>query len=86
MPFVLSGGARYLELCCWSCAHDEKYQLAGSSALWEVYPPMLARAISTIDHMLKGRLTINIISSNLPGEELDAAARYQRSREVIILS
>ncbi|MEZ4630313.1 MAG: LLM class flavin-dependent oxidoreductase [Deinococcales bacterium] len=49
----------------------------------EVYPPMLARAISTIDHMLKGRLTINIISSHLPGEELDAAARYQRSREVI---
>jgi len=44
---------------------------------------MLARTISTIDHILKGRLTINIISSNLPGENLDSAARYQRSREVI---
>ncbi|MEM9774983.1 MAG: LLM class flavin-dependent oxidoreductase [Chloroflexota bacterium] len=49
----------------------------------EVYPPMLARGIATLDHILEGRLTINIISSNLPGENLDSAARYQRSREVI---
>lgn len=49
----------------------------------EVHPPMLARAIATIDHILKGRLTINIISSNLPGTDLDSASRYQRSREVI---
>ena len=49
----------------------------------EVHPPMLARAIATLDHILKGRLTINIISSNLPGTELGSAERYQRSREVI---
>lgn len=49
----------------------------------EVHPPMLARALATIDHILKGRLTVNIISSNLPGEDLDSASRYQRSREVI---
>jgi len=44
---------------------------------------MLARSIATLDHILRGRLTINIISSNMPGEELESAARYQRSREVI---
>ena len=49
----------------------------------EVHPPMLGRAIATLDHILKGRLTINVISSNLPGTNLDSAARYQRSREVI---
>ena len=49
----------------------------------EVHPAMLARAIATMDHILKGRLTINIISSNLPGENLPSEARYQRSREVI---
>jgi len=49
----------------------------------EVHPPMLGRAIATLDHILKGRLTINIISSNLPGTDLSSAARYQRSREVI---
>ena len=49
----------------------------------EVHPPMLGRAIATLDHILKGRLTINIISSNLPGTDLSSEARYQRSREVI---
>jgi len=49
----------------------------------EIHPPMLARSIATLDHILKGRLTINIISSNLPGTDLDSASRYQRSREVI---
>ncbi len=49
----------------------------------EVHPPMLARGIATLDHILEGRLTINIISSNLPGENLESGPRYQRSREVI---
>ena len=49
----------------------------------EIHPPMLARTIATLDHMLEGRLTINIISSNLPGTELDSTERYLRSKEVI---
>ena len=49
----------------------------------EVHPPMLARAIATLDHILKGRLTINIISSDLPGTVLPSSERYARSREVI---
>lgn len=49
----------------------------------EVHPPMLARAVATLDHILEGRLTLNIISSNLPGEDLDSESRYQCSGEVI---
>jgi alkanesulfonate monooxygenase len=49
----------------------------------EVHPVMLARAIATLDHMVKGRLTINIISSDLPGETMSSRERYQRSRECI---
>lgn len=49
----------------------------------ELWPPMLARSIASLDHILQGRLTINIISSNRPGENLDSQSRYQRSREVI---
>ncbi|MCA9914073.1 MAG: LLM class flavin-dependent oxidoreductase [Anaerolineae bacterium] len=49
----------------------------------ELWPPMLARTIATLDHILEGRLIINIISSNMPGEDLDSASRYQRSREVV---
>ena len=63
----------------------EQINLLAAVRCGEIHPPMLARAIATLDHILKGRLTINIISSNLPGTELDSAARYQRSREVITI-
>jgi alkanesulfonate monooxygenase len=49
----------------------------------EVHPPMLARALASLDHMLRGRLTVNIISSYLPGEVMSSADRYERSREVV---
>lgn len=49
----------------------------------EVHPPMLARHLTTIDHIAEGRMTVNIISSDLPGERVDSEARYARSREVI---
>lgn len=49
----------------------------------EIHPPMLARHIATLDHLLKGRLTINIINSDLPGSKEDPEFRYQRCAEVI---
>lgn len=49
----------------------------------EVHPPMLARALATLDHILEGRLTVNIISSDLPGLKESSETRYKRSREVI---
>ncbi|MEO0343623.1 MAG: LLM class flavin-dependent oxidoreductase [Pseudomonadota bacterium] len=49
----------------------------------EMQPIMLARTIATLDHMLEGRLTINIISSDFPGQKEDSAYRYQRSKEVV---
>ena len=60
-----------------------KMQLLLAIRCAEVHPPMLARAISTLDHMLEGRLTINVISSDLPGETLNSEARYRRSAEVL---
>lgn len=49
----------------------------------EMQPIMLARTVATLDHMLEGRLTLNIISSDFPGEVADSNYRYQRSREVV---
>lgn len=49
----------------------------------EMQPIMLARTVATLDHMLKGRLTLNIISSDFPGEVAESSYRYQRSREVV---
>lgn len=49
----------------------------------EMQPIMLARTIATLDHMLKGRLTLNVISSDFPGEVAPSEYRYKRSHEVV---
>ncbi|MDZ4739090.1 MAG: LLM class flavin-dependent oxidoreductase [Alphaproteobacteria bacterium] len=51
----------------------------------EMWPPQLARQLATLDQMLGGRLTINIISSEMPGETLASAPRYGRTVEVMLL-
>ena len=47
----------------------------------EMWLPQLARQMATIDQMSGGRLTINIISSDLPGQELESGPRYKRTQE-----
>lgn len=49
----------------------------------EMHPPMLARTLASLDQMLNGRLTINMINSDLPGYREDAGLRYQRCAETI---
>jgi alkanesulfonate monooxygenase len=49
----------------------------------EVWPPMLARALATVDHIAKGRLCINIISSDMPGMKESNEIRYERASEII---
>jgi len=49
----------------------------------EMWVPQLARQLATIDQMLGGRLTINIISSDLPGQTLESAPRYRRTLEIM---
>jgi alkanesulfonate monooxygenase len=60
-----------------------KINLLAAVRCGEMQPIMLARTIATLDHMLEGRLTVNIISSDFPGEKAESAYRYQRSREVV---
>lgn len=49
----------------------------------ELVVPQLARQLATLDQMMDGRLTVNIISSEMPGEQLDSEPRYRRSTEVM---
>jgi len=49
----------------------------------EVHPPVLARAVSTLDHLSKGRLALNIISSDMPGLRERNEDRYSRADEVV---
>jgi len=61
----------------------DRINLLAAVRCGEMQPIMLARTIATLDHMLEGRLTVNIISSDFPGEQADSRYRYQRSREVV---
>jgi len=61
----------------------ENINLLAAVRCGEMQPIMLARTIATLDHMLAGRLTINIISSDFPGQKEESSYRYQRSREVV---
>ncbi|EBA11521.1 LLM class flavin-dependent oxidoreductase [Roseobacter sp. CCS2] len=61
----------------------EKINFLAAIRCGEVQPIMLARTVATLDHMLKGRLTLNVISSDFPGEVAESAYRYKRSHEVI---
>ncbi len=61
----------------------DKINMLAAVRCGEMQPIMLARTIATLDHMLEGRLTVNIISSDFPGEKADSEYRYQRSREVV---
>lgn len=51
----------------------------------EMWPPQLARQLATLDEMLGGRLTINIISSDMPGQTMDGQARYRRTLEIMTI-
>jgi len=61
----------------------DKINMLAAVRCGEMQPIMLARTIATLDHMLEGRLTVNIISSDFPGEKAESNFRYQRSREVV---
>ncbi len=51
--------------------------------LGEMWVPQLARQLASIDQVLGGRLTVNVISSDLPGQSLESAPRYRRTLEIM---
>lgn len=59
----------------------ESIKLLVAVRMGEMWVPQLARQLATLDQMLGGRLTINIISSDIPGEKLESGPRYQRTLE-----
>ncbi len=59
----------------------DRIRLLLAVRMGELWVPQLARQIATIDRMVGGRLTVNIISSDIPGESLESAPRYRRTLE-----
>lgn len=61
--------------------HTSQIQLLLAVRMGEMWLPQLARQLATIDRILDGRLTINIISSDIPGQTLESEPRYRRTLE-----
>ncbi len=61
----------------------EQIRLLVAVRCGELWVPQLARQLATLDRMLGGRLTINIISSDLPGQTLASEPRYARTLEIM---
>lgn len=63
--------------------HTSTIRLLLAVRIGEMWLPQLARQLATIDEMSGGRLLVNIISSEMPGETLPSAPRYQRTVEAM---
>lgn len=61
--------------------HTEQIHLLLAVRVGEMWLPQLARQLATIDQLASGRLTINIISSDMPGQALESEPRYRRTVE-----
>jgi alkanesulfonate monooxygenase len=67
-----------------------RIKLLWATRIGEDWPPQLARRIATLDRILGpnaagtgGRLNVNIISSDMPGETMASGPRYARATEVM---
>lgn len=83
LPSGFVVGQEPLPFAAAMAAQTEQINQLIAVRMGEIHPPMLARHLATIDHIAQGRLTVNIISSDLPGERIDSEKRYARGREVI---
>ncbi len=61
----------------------KRIRLLMAVRIGETWPPQLARQIATLDRIAGGRLTVNIISSDMPGEKMDSEPRYARTVEAM---
>jgi alkanesulfonate monooxygenase len=67
-----------------------RIKLLWATRMGEDWPPQLARRIATLDRILGpdaagtgGRLNLNIISSDMPGEKIESGPRYARATEIM---
>lgn len=64
-------------------ALTSRIRLLMAVRIGESWPPQLARQIATLDRITGGRMTINIISSDMPGETMASEPRYARTLEAM---
>ena len=61
----------------------KRMRLLVAVRMGEMWVPQLARQLTSLNQMLGGRLTINIISSEPPGQVMESGPRYRRTLEIM---
>lgn len=69
--------------CAGIATMTEQIRLLLAVRTGELVVPQLARQVATLDQMSGGRVVINIISSDIPGQQLESGPRYRRSTEIM---
>jgi len=72
-------------LACALAPTTSTIRLLPAVRVGEFDPPMFARAARNLQQLLDGRLTVNVISSELAGESLGPLERYRRTAEAMSL-
>jgi alkanesulfonate monooxygenase len=85
LPSGYSLGIDTLAFAAGMAPLTRRIKLLAAIRCGEMWPAQQARQLATLDQMLDGRLSVNIISSDMPGESLDSAPRYQRTLEVMTI-
>jgi alkanesulfonate monooxygenase len=83
LPTAYTVGQEAITFATAIASYTTKIKLLVAIRTGEIHPPTLARIISNLDHILKGRLAINIINSDLPGLREKPELRYKRCNENI---
>src|SRR3546814_12760847 len=65
LPTSYITGQEVIPFAAAMAPHVKNINMLTAMRTGEIHPTMLARHISTLDHILEGRLTINIINSTL---------------------
>jgi alkanesulfonate monooxygenase len=82
LPSGFNTGADAWVMACALASQTSTISLLPAIRVGEHHPPMFARAAANLDHILNGRLNINIISSPLAGLPPESSAvRYERTQE-----
>ena len=83
LPSGYSLGIDAVAFAAGVAAQTSAIKLLVAVRMGEMWVPQLARQLATLDRMCGGRLLVNIISSDRPGETLASAPRYQRTGETM---
>ena len=81
LPSGYSLGIDSVAFAAAAATQTRRINLLLAVRMGELVVPQLARQLATIDQISGGRLVLNVISSDVPGEVLPGPDRYRRTLE-----